>query len=129
MRAMLKIPYSNPETERLAFEAWFSEGSLKRAQQKLMDAGVLNAWGRPYTLDGVRKVAVRYMVKNYEESKKMLMETYKKTGYYVEEDFIEKYMIRLAVSYLVTPERVKFWLLENNLLEKHERYIASLVAV
>jgi hypothetical protein len=130
MRALLKIPYKNPETDRIVFETWFSEGSLKKAQLKLRDDGIVNAWGRPFaTPDSVRKAAIRYMVSNYEESKKMLIDTYEKNGYYVEEDFIERYMIRLAVSNLRTPERVKFWLLEHDLLEKHKKYIGSLIAV
>jgi hypothetical protein len=127
---MLKVPYSRPENDKIVFETWFSESSLEKARVKLRDDGIVNAWGKPYaTQDSVRKAAVRYMVNNYEETKKMLIKTYEKNGYIVENDFIERYMIRLAVSYLAKPERVKFWLLEHDLLEKHERYIASLIAV
>lgn len=125
---MLKIPYGNSETEKACFEAWFETGSLKRAQQKLKEDGVLSARGKPFaSADSVRKSSIRYMTTHYEETKQMLLEQYKKNGYAVEEQYIEQYLIGMAVQALVTRERVKFWLVKNDLLEKHKNFIGSLI--
>ena len=130
MRQMrLKVLRRNSENDKLVFEAWFSTGSLKRATQKLAKDGVVSVRGKPYSIPGVRYAASRYMVDNYAESKQMLLDTYKKNGYIVEEEFIERYMIKMAVFTLATQERVKFWLVANNLLEKHKNYISSLIAI
>ena len=130
MRQMrLKIPHHNPNNDKLVFDAWFSTGSLVRATQKLKEDGVVSIRGTPYSTPGVRFAASRYMVDNYAEAKQRLLDEYKKNGYIVEEEFIERYMIRMAVFVLVVQERVKFWLVENNLLEKHKNYIASLITI
>lgn len=125
----LKVPQHNPETDKLVFAAWFETGSIKRATQKLIKDGVVSNRGTPYSEPGVRFSASRYMVDNYPEAKQMLLDTYKKNGYIVEEQFIERYMIKMAIFVLVTQERVKFWLVANNLLEKHKTYIDSLIYI
>jgi hypothetical protein len=130
MRQMiLKVPRHNSDNDKIIFEAWFTAGSIKRAAQKLAKDGIVSARGKPYSAPGVHKAAKRYMVDNYAEAKQILLDTYKKNGYIVEDKFIERYMIKMAVETLVIQERVKFWLVENNLLEKHKDYIGSLIYI
>ena len=124
-----RLMYSNYEHYKACYDAWFSEGSLERAKDKLAREGVLNSYGRPYSLDGVRKSAVRYMVANPVESMKMLLESYRKQGYIVEKENIERYMIKLAVSVLCTEEAVVEWLKETGLYGKHIKFIDSLIAI
>lgn len=119
----------DPEVDKVAFEAWQSEGTIKRAYQKLMKDGIISSRGRPFSPDGVRKSAVRYMVYHYDDSKKLLMETYEKTGYAVEEEYIERLLIKMAVSALRNRWRIKGWLIEHELLERHKKFIGSLVAI
>ena len=127
---MLKIPYRNIESDRAAYEAWFKEGSLSRARDVLEKKGILTSKGRPFASDaGVRQAAIRYMIFNYDETKQKLLDSYKEHGYAVEEKFIERYMIKSAVKILMTPERIKFWLIGHNLLEKHRKFIESLVTI
>jgi len=126
---MLKVPYRNKITSKKCYEAWFSEGSLERARDKLEADGVVSSRGKPYSKDGVCKAAKSYMVNNYEDSKKMLLETCEKNGYLVEERYIEQYLIQMAVGYFRTPERVKYWLVKNGLFGKHVKFLESLIAI
>lgn len=119
----------NEETDRIAFEAWNTEGTLQRAADKMAEKGILSKQRKPFTLDGVRKAAIRHMVYNYEESKKFLMDTYTNSGYVVEEKYIEQLMIRMAVSALHNPKGIKNWMVDHNLLEKHRKYLSSMVAI
>jgi hypothetical protein len=112
-----------------AYEAWFTEGTLDRARDKLTRDGVVNSMGRPYSRDGIRKAAVKYMVQNYEESKEVLIASYRKFGYEVNEENIERYMIKLAISSFFTPNSLKEWLKENNLYGKHKEFIHTFVDI
>ena len=125
----LKILRYDHNKYKAAYEAWFSEGSLKRATDKLKRDGIVSTHGKPYYASGVRLASTRYIVDNYDEARIMLIETYKKNGYIVEEKFIDRYMIKLAVEILRTPERVKFWLVEHNLLENYKDYISSMIYI
>lgn len=118
-----------PESDKAAFEAWNSEGTIYKAYVKLKNDGIISSAGKPFSPDGVRKAAVRYMVYHYEQSIQFLTENYAKAGYAVEDDYIERLMIRMAVSALRNRLRIKKWLIDHNLLEKHEKFIASLVAI
>ena len=69
------------------------------------------------------------MVVHYEDTKQMLLEQYHKNGYIVEEQYVEQYLIKMAVQALVSRERVKFWLIENDLMEKHKKYIDTLITL
>jgi hypothetical protein len=108
---------------------WFTEGSLRRAMDKLESMGVVNSYGRPYSIDGVRKSAVKYMVANYEESKQVLIESYRKFGYEVIEDDIERYMIKLAISAFTTNEAVIRWLKKTGLYGKHRDFVNSYIEI
>lgn len=126
---LLRLPNHSLENDRLVFNAWYETGSLKRAQDKLSRDGVVSTRKKPYSIPGVRLAASRYMIDNYVEAKQKLMDMYRKNGYIVEEQYIEQYLISRAVQTLETQERVKFWLVEHDLLEKHKTFIASLIAV
>lgn len=126
---MIKVPRHNSIIDKICFDTWMETGSYKRAWVKLQKDGIMNCWNRPFSLPGVRVAAQRFMLDNYEYTKKALMDTYNKNGYTVEEKYIEQYMIAKAVTVLHTPERVKFWLIHNDLLEKHRKFIDSLITL
>jgi hypothetical protein len=69
------------------------------------------------------------MLRNYEEAKQTLMESYANQGYLVEEVNIERLLIRIAVGILMTRPKIKYWLVKNNLLEKHKEYLKSLITL
>ena len=122
---------ADPEVDKKCFLAWQSEGILIRAHQKLVKDGVVSSNGRYFTPDGVRKAAVRYQVNNYDESKKIILSEYEKHGYIVDEFHVDKYMIRMAVSALRNPFRVKKWMQEHHLMDNPELvlYLSSLIAI
>jgi hypothetical protein len=126
---MLKMAYKNPEVDKICFDTWFSEGSLKKAKVKLEKDGVLNSWGVPFGTAGICRAAKKYMVNNYEETKQKLLKTYEENGYLVEEKYIEQYIMGMAVHFLRTPERVKFWLVKNGLYGKHVKFLESLITI
>ena len=114
-------PYANPESDRICYEAWISKGTLAEALKVVQEKAVPNKRSKVIsTQDGVRKAAVRYMIYNYDKAKEQLIEEYKKYGYLVEENAVELYMIKLAISTLLVPERIKFWMQEHGLLEKYQ---------
>lgn len=129
MRVMLKIPTHNLEVDKICFETWMAEGSLKKAGYRLKEKGIVSSHGTSFSDQGIYKAAQRYMIRYFDETKQMLMETYKKNGYLVEERYVDYYLIKIAIVILHTPERVKFWLIENNLLEKHRRFIDSIITI
>ena len=80
-------------------------------------------------LEIVQKNIIKILENIPEDSKKMLLETYEKNGYLVEERYIEQYLIQMAVGYFRTPERVKYWLVKNGLFGKHVKFLESLIAI
>ena len=114
---------------KAAFEAWMSEGTLDLAAKKLIGEGVVSFKGKPYSPAGVRWGAMRYMVLNYELTKPMLIENYEEHGYHIENDQIERYYIDMAKSTLGSVYRIKHWLIQHNLLEKHQKYIESIMTL
>jgi len=125
----IRASSADPNTDKAAFMAWHQEGTILRACQRLKSDGVLNTRGRPYSRDGVRKAAVRYMMNHYPEAKVSFKEAYNRFGYVVEDDQIERLLIRMAFGTFKNPARMKYWLIENGLMEKHLTYIQSLMAV
>lgn len=126
---MIKVPRHNSLVDKICFDTWMQTGSYKRAYYKLKEDGIKNSWDRPFSLPGVRFAAQRFMLDNYEYTKNALMDSYNKNGYIVEEKYVEQYMIAKAVTVLHSPERVKFWLVRNNLLEKHKKFIDGLITL
>lgn len=125
----IKIPYHDPEVDKAAYEAWYTEGTIDKASVKLANQGILSKRGKPFSPDGLRKAAVRHMINHYEESRETLKKIYHDNGYVVEEDQIDRLMIKMAVSALHNPQRVKFWMIEHNLMEKYQEYLGSLIAI
>jgi hypothetical protein len=125
----IKLPYSDPEIDKLAYEAWYTEGTLIRAAQKLKDNGVVSFRKKPFSPVGLRKATLRYMINNYAESRAALKQLYDDNGYKVEDDFLDRLMIKMAIYAFNNPSRMKFWLEEHNLIEKHKDFIESLMAL
>ena len=114
-----KKPYRNPEVDKEAYLAWYEEGTLLRAAKKMEEKGIISAQKRPFTPDGVRKAAVRHMINNYDEVRAELLKLYSDSGYTIEETKIDFFMIRMAVSSLNNPDRVRYWMTEHHLIEKY----------
>lgn len=125
----IRSPYSDPEVDKAAFMAWHQEGTILRACQKLKEDGVKNTRGRSFSADGVRKAAVRYMINHFPEAKVSFQKAYERFGYSVKEENIERLLIKMAVAQYKNPYRIKHWLIQNNLLDKHKVFIESLVAL
>ena len=124
-----KMPYRDPEVDKQAYLAWYEEGTILRACQRMKDRGIYSKRKTPFTPDAVRKAAVRHMVYNYDEARSTLLKLYADNGYEVEESKIDRFMIKMAVTALHNPERVRFWMKEHGLLEKHSTYLKSLIAI
>jgi len=122
---------ADPEVDKKCFLAWQSAGTLKHAHQKLVEDGVVSSIGRPFTQDGVRKAAVRYQVNHYDECKQLVIQEYAKQGYIIDEFHVNRYMIRMAVSALRNPYRVKKWMEDHHLMDNPELvlYLSSLIAI
>ena len=122
---------ADAEIDKKCFLAWQSEGTLDRAKEKLLRDNVTSSHGTNFSRDGVRKAAVRYQVNNYAESKKYIIEEYKKHGYIVSEFHVDKYMIKMAVSAYRNPYRIKCWMEDNHLMDNPELvlYLSSLIAI
>ena len=125
----LKLPYRNPDIDREAYLAWYEEGTIFKAAQRMKEKGILTIRKTHYSPDGVRKAAVRHMINNYDEVRENLLKLYSENGYIVEEAKIDRFMIKMAVSALRNPERVKFWMIQHNLMEKYGDFLESLIAV
>jgi len=125
----VKMPYRDPEIDREAYLAWYEEGTILKAAQRMEQKGILSMHNKPFSPDGVRKAAVRHMINNYDEARTNLLKLYAENGYIVEENKIDRFMIKMAVSALKNPERVKYWMIQHDLMEKYSDYLGSMIAV
>lgn len=128
-KRITRLSESNLLHYKACYDAWVSEGTLERAKIKLAKDGVFNSYGHPYSVDGVRKSAVKHMVNYPEETMKMLAEKYKEQGYSVETENLERYMIKLIVSSSRSQETIKNWLKKAGLYGKHKKFMDSLIAI
>lgn len=125
----IRASNADPDTDRAAFIAWHHEGTIAKACQKLKRDGIVSTRGKPLSPDGVRKAAVRYMMNHYPEAKISYKEAYDRFGYVVDDIQIERLLIRMAFGTFRNPARIKHWLLEHDLMDKHKLFIESLIAI
>ena len=78
----------------LCFKKWAELGYQKHVQSWLTRNGMLNKWGKPYSIPAISYAARRWMCMNAEEARKI----YSEHGQEFDDDVWNKWLVHTAVK-------------------------------
>jgi len=123
----MKMPITGKRKKQLnekqCFDLWLDLGSLKKVSKKITREGQINEnTGEPFTLEGIRKSALRYLIYRPEDARVRMEEADPFSPYLQSDREWHKFLVERAFtvfSSLSDNDRIYRWAEENGVPKQY----------